>query len=340
MSAIDDLSPDQRAVLQLVLRQGRSYDQLAGMLGIDRDAVAARAHAGLEAVAPDAARRLSPERRGQIADYLLGQQDDVAAAETRGYLAGSASARAFARLVADAIEPVSRDPLPDIPAPATAAPAEPAPPLPPDEREAAGDIDTPPPVPPPAPAAPAGPRSSRLGGVLILALVAAIIAVVVIIIVNHNSGGSDNASATQTTSTPATTASTTPSTTSTTPVVPKAQINLNALQTGSKAVGLAQVVTQGGQEAIALAAQHVAPNQNNAYAVWLYSSQNDAKFLGWINSQVGSNGQFTALIPPGSLPANAKHFKYLVVSLEPVSQNQKTAPSKPTQLILRGRLKL
>jgi hypothetical protein len=339
MSAIDDLSPDQRAVLQLVLRQGRSYDQLAGMLAIARDAVAARAHAGLEALAPDAARRLSPDRRGQIADYLLGQQDDVAAAETRGYLAGSASARGFARLVADAIEPVARDPLPDIPAPATAAPAEPAPPLPPDEREAAGDIDTPPPVPAPEPTAPAAPRSSRLGGVLILAAVAAIIAVVVIVIVNHNSGGSDKSS-TQAATTPATTATTSPATTSTTPIVPKAQINLNALQTGSKAVGLAQVVTQGGQEAIALAAQHVSPNQNNAYAVWLYSSQSDSKFLGWINSRVGSNGQFTALIPPGSLPANAKHFKYLVVSLEPVSQNQKTAPSKPTQLILRGRLKL
>ena len=108
----------------------------------------------------------------------------------------------------------------------------------------------------------------------------------------------------------------------------------------TKAVGLAQVVTQGGQEAIALAAQHVAPNQNNAYAVWLYSSQSDTKFLGWINSRVGANGQFTALIPPGSLPANAKRFKYLLVSLEPVSQNQKSAPSRPTQLILRGRLKL
>jgi Sigma-70, region 4 len=340
MSAIDDLSPDQRAVLQLVLRQGRSYDQLAGMLGIERDAVAARAHAGLEALAPDAARRLSPERRGQIADYLLGQQDEAMAIETRSYLAGSASARAFARLVADAIEPVARDPLPELPAPATAAPAQPTPPPPPGEREEAGDIDTPPPVPAPEPAAPSGPRSSRLGGVLILAAVAAIIAVVVIFIVNHNSGD-DNGTATQAATTSTTTpATTTPSTTSTTPVTPKAQINLHALQTGSKAVGLAQVVTQGGQEAIALAAQNVAANQNNAYAVWLYSSQSDVKFLGWINSKVGSNGQFTALIPPGSLPSNATHFKYLLVSLEPVSQNQKTAPSKPTQLVMRGKLKL
>jgi hypothetical protein len=166
--------------------------------------------------------------------------------------------------------------------------------------------------------------------------------VLVIVLVNNggdNGGAATQASTTaQTTSTPSTT--TTPSTTSTTPVTPKFQINLRPLQTGSRAIGLAQVVTQGSQEAIALAAQNVAANNNNAYVVWLFNSQNDAKFLGFVQNAVGSNGQFTALIPPGSLPANAKSFKYLVVSLEPVTSNQKTAPAKPTRLILRGRLRL
>jgi hypothetical protein len=348
MSAIDDLPADQRAVLQLVLRQGRSYDQLAGMLGIDRDAVAARAHAGLEALAPDAARRLSPERRAQIADYLLRQEDDEDAAATREYLAGSASARAFARLLADALAPVARDPLPELPAPATAPAAAAPPPALPEEREAGGDIDTPPP-PVPAAAAPAStpsPRSSRLGGIFILIALGIVVAVVVIYLVNHNSSSNDNGGTTQASTSsqttaqtpPATTPSTTPTTT--TPVKPKFQINLKPLAAGSKAVGLAQVVTQGSQEAIALAAQGVAPNANNAYVVWLYNSQSDAKFLGFVNSKVGSNGQFTALIPPASLPANAKTFKYLLVSLEPITANQKTAPASPTQPILRGILKL
>jgi hypothetical protein len=320
------------------------------MLGIDRDAVAARAHAGLEALAPDAARRLSPDRRAEIADYLLRQQDPSDAAATRDYLAGSASARAFARLLADALTPVARDPLPDLPAPATSPPPAAAPPAPPEEREAGGDIDTPPPPAPPpvAPAAPAragGPRSSRLGGVLILIGLGITVAVLLVVILNNNnSDNNSKASSTPTvaqTSPPATTTpQTTTTPTTTTPVTPKAQINLTPLATGSKAIGLAQVVTQGSKEAIALAAQNVAPNNGNAYVVWLYNSQSDAKFLGFVNSSVGSNGQFTALIPPGSLPANANRFKYLLVSLEPVTANQKTAPAKPTQPILRGTLKL
>jgi len=355
MSAIDDLPPDQRAVLQLVLRQGRSYDQLSGMLGIDRDAVAERAHAGLEALAPDAARRLSPERRAQVADYLLSQDDEHEAAATRDYLAGSASARAFARLLADALAPVARDPLPELPAPATAPAADAPPPALPEEREEGGDIDTPPPfVPAPAPAAAAGaargasPRSSRLGGIIILIGLGIAVAVVVIYLVNHNSSNNDNGTQSASTNTTSQTTAQTPpantttgtTPTTTTPVKPKFQINLRPLATGSKAVGLAQVVTQGTQEAIALAAQGVAPNANNAYVVWLYNSQSDAKFLGFVNSKVGSNGQFTALIPPASLPANAKTFKYLLVSLEPITANQKTAPASPTQPILRGVLKL
>jgi Sigma-70, region 4 len=94
MSALADLPPDQRAVLQLVLKQGRSYDQLAGLLGIDRSAVAERAQAGAEALAPDAARRLSPERRAQVADYILGQHEPARHDATRDHLAASASARA------------------------------------------------------------------------------------------------------------------------------------------------------------------------------------------------------------------------------------------------------
>src|SRR5690242_12824963 len=42
--SLEALAPDQRAVVQLVLQQDRSYEDLAGLLGISTDAVRERAH--------------------------------------------------------------------------------------------------------------------------------------------------------------------------------------------------------------------------------------------------------------------------------------------------------
>src|ERR1700730_2412816 len=51
MSRLDDLPPDQRAVLLLLVQQGKSHAEIAGMLGIPESAVRERAHAGLAALA-------------------------------------------------------------------------------------------------------------------------------------------------------------------------------------------------------------------------------------------------------------------------------------------------
>ncbi|HEY7952038.1 MAG TPA: sigma factor-like helix-turn-helix DNA-binding protein [Solirubrobacteraceae bacterium] len=51
MSRLDDLPPDQRAVLLLLVQQGKSHAEIADMLGIPESAVRERAHAGLEALA-------------------------------------------------------------------------------------------------------------------------------------------------------------------------------------------------------------------------------------------------------------------------------------------------
>ncbi|MDE3131301.1 MAG: RNA polymerase subunit sigma-24, partial [Acidobacteriota bacterium] len=71
MSPLETLAPDQRAVLQLVLQRGRSYDQIAAMLSIGREAVRQRAHDALDALTP-ASGRAGPGR-ALVADYLLGQ---------------------------------------------------------------------------------------------------------------------------------------------------------------------------------------------------------------------------------------------------------------------------
>ncbi|HTA15923.1 MAG TPA: sigma factor-like helix-turn-helix DNA-binding protein [Solirubrobacteraceae bacterium] len=56
MTELDRLPPDQRAVLSLVLDRGKSYGEVAEMLGIPESGVRDRAHAALDALARDAAR--------------------------------------------------------------------------------------------------------------------------------------------------------------------------------------------------------------------------------------------------------------------------------------------
>src|SRR5689334_16007882 len=89
MASLDSLPPDQRAVLQLVLQRGRSYDDIAQMLSIDRAAVRQRALAAFDAIGPRTG--VEADRRALITDYLLGQLPDAVAADTRNRLASSAS---------------------------------------------------------------------------------------------------------------------------------------------------------------------------------------------------------------------------------------------------------
>jgi hypothetical protein len=53
MSRLDDLPPDQRAVLLLLVRQGKSHAEIAEMLGIPADTVSDRARAALDALAQE-----------------------------------------------------------------------------------------------------------------------------------------------------------------------------------------------------------------------------------------------------------------------------------------------
>jgi hypothetical protein len=113
MSRLDALPPDQRAVVALLLQQGRSYDDIASMLGMPVSAVRARAHAGMAALGPDSG--LPREVTGLVADYLLGQQSVEHSEATRGLLAESASAQAWAAEVSRALAPEAPGGLPEVP---------------------------------------------------------------------------------------------------------------------------------------------------------------------------------------------------------------------------------
>src|SRR3954465_5438836 len=115
MTPIDDLAPDQRAVLQLLLKQGKAYTELATLLRISPDAVRDRAVTALEVLGPRDGAPLAAERRAEVADYLLGQQSASERQTTREFLEGSAAGRAWARVVAGERRPLAGDALPEIP---------------------------------------------------------------------------------------------------------------------------------------------------------------------------------------------------------------------------------
>jgi hypothetical protein len=336
MSEIDALPADQRAALQLLLKQGQSYDQLADLLGIDASGVRGRAHAALDAVGPASGARLSAGDRAQVADYLLGQQSLSRREATRDLLAESGDAREWAAGVADVLRPLAGDALPEVPsAAAVVPPPHREPPAPPREREERapfdeGDEPAAFDIPPREPRRPrtrrdgAGGPSSRLGGALLLAGVGIVIAVVLVLLIN---GGDDGKKG-------STVSKTAPTQTSTSAQRPIAQINLFSATGNSKQVGLAQVFAQSGKRALIVAGQGLSPG---AYALWLYNSKSDARLLGFVPERVGQTGRFAT---QGELPTDAERYKQLVVTQEQVTRQTKTPPKVPGTIVLRGDLKL
>src|SRR5207237_4718067 len=118
MTPLALLAPDQRAVLELVLRQDRSYGELSELLGISEREVRERAEAALRSLAGDPS---DPDvDTGRIADWLLGQQTGRAAAATAEKVASSAPARAWAAAAAERLREVGGERVPTVPDDASA----------------------------------------------------------------------------------------------------------------------------------------------------------------------------------------------------------------------------
>jgi Sigma-70, region 4 len=104
MATFDQLSDEQRAIVELVLRQGKSYDELSDMLGLPEARVRELARDALVDLAPLTARGVEEDWRGQLADYVLGQQAGPEATATRGHLRRSEAARSWTRSLLDSLE--------------------------------------------------------------------------------------------------------------------------------------------------------------------------------------------------------------------------------------------
>lgn len=318
MSRLDDLPPDQRATLSLLLRSRKSYADVAALLQIPERAVHDRAHAALTVLAPAHARALSAAQRAELADYLLGQRTGVAERlATRTYLDGSEPAREWANALADELRPLAGGSLPEIPA----APAAPA---------TAGDTESPPQPPsPPGRALPPAPSSRRAGALLLAALVV-VVAVVVVVVVDGSGGGSSSGSSTSTSGTTSSTAGGTRS-----PATGASEgrakedrrISLSSPDPSSNAVAVAEVLSEGGQYAFYLAAEHLPPSKGFYYAVWLYNSPSSFEALSRVPT-VGSSGN----VQGGALlPKDAGKYHTMLVTRETESR-----PASPGSIVLRG----
>jgi hypothetical protein len=342
MGSFASLPSDQRAVLELVLRRGRTYHQIAQVLSIDRAGVRQRALAALDALGPQT--RVPAERRALITDYLLGALPAGVAEEVHRHLGQSASERAWARAVSAELQPIAEHPLPEVPS-ATASGAVDA--LPEPETSVAGEVDGAPgehadagaaTAPADGDAAAPGSRvSSRRGGALLLAAGAAVIVAVVLILVlpggGHKHGPAQARAATGQTGLTGTTGAS--GTTGTTGAKVVAAIALKPPSGGKTPLGFAEVLQAQGQFGVAIAAQGLAANKKHppdAYAVWLYNSPGDSHILGFVSPAVGSNG---ILRTAGGLPKNASHYQKLLVTLETSSH-----PKAPGRIILEGNLRL
>ena len=106
MATLDQLPAEQRAIVELVVQRGRSYDALADVLQVPVERVRELARDALTELSPRTASRVDADWRGQVADYLLGQQSNDAGKSTRDYLKRSEAARAWALSLLDSLDPL------------------------------------------------------------------------------------------------------------------------------------------------------------------------------------------------------------------------------------------
>jgi hypothetical protein len=298
---LDQLSPESRAVLSLVLLQSRSYTDIANLLRLGGEDVRERAHlaAGSLVTAVEAP---GADTQAQIIDYMLGEQSVSARAQTRSELIASELARSWATALAQALAPLAKSPLPAIPDTAPAPP--PATPAPPQVAPVARAGR-----PPAAAFAPPTPPPARL---LVPGLVA--VAVIVVAIILVAGGGSSNG----------------PSGGHPTRAI--AKLALKPTGSNPNASGTGSLVRQKGGLLLLLTARGLAPNRHDAYAVWLFNSPADARLLGFVSPAVGATGRFASGV---TLPGDASRFHSLIVTLERSSR-----PMTPGQTVLRTPLAL
>jgi hypothetical protein len=277
MATFDQLSAEKRAIVELVLRQGKGYGELAGMLGMPETRVRELARDALVELAPVSAALVEEDWRGQLTDYVLGQQAGPEVTATRGHLRRSEAARTWARSLLDSLEQLyPNGSLPAIPDGDRGA------------RQRAARRT------PAAPAAPRGPEApAAVGRRRLLAAAGALAALVLVAVLVWPIGvltGDDDE-----------------------PAAEQAGASASGDQGGAAGSrGQAIIATQGGQgrPQIIVTASGLPPStRRSAYQVWLYNSDQDRKSIG---AQV-TDAQGT-LQAGGPLPSDYRDYRFIDVT--------------------------
>lgn len=320
MATFDQLSAEQRAIIELILKQGQSYDQLGEMLGMPTSRVRELARDALVRLSPVSAAAVDEDWRGQLGDYLLNQQSGPESTATRGHLRHSEAARGWARSVLDSLDQFySGGDIPQIPEGEAAPeprrrrerkPKEPKRPKEPKQaREPRVRREL-------SPAAAAAVRRRRIAGAGLLAAIVlfGVLAwpgkVLLFKDDDEPAGASRNANAAA-------------------PRIVGQLVLRPQGDQGRNTAGIAVIAERGGRRQLIVQAQLPANKDREAYEVWLFNSQGDARSLG---AQVTDpQGAFQGA---GPLPANFERYRFIDVSREKVDEEKGHSGNS----ILRGRI--
>jgi hypothetical protein len=302
MATFDQLSPEQRAIVELVLRQGKTYSELADLLNLPEGRVRELARDALVELAPVSVRGVEQDWRGQLADYVLGQQAGPEATATKGHLRRSEAARSWARSLLDSLEQFYEN---------GSVPA-----IPEGERGRARRQEPVERAPSARPglAATTDPLMRRR----LLAGAGALLIVLLFVLVwpvGLLTGGDDESSSSAGNAQQAAQTS---------------GNNQNQQATSGAPAGIAIVVQRNGKKQLLVQAANLAPSgQSEGYYVWLYNSPDDAKSLG--GQVTDQQGNYQAL---GSFPADYQKYRYIDISRQQIGNDPNVKHSGDS--VLRG----
>jgi hypothetical protein len=299
MATLDQLSAEQRAIVELVLQRGKTYAELADMLGMPEARVRELARQALVELAPVSVRAVEEDWRGQLADYVLGQQAGPEATATKGHLRRSEAARSWTRSLLDSLDQLyPNGSMPAIPEGERGRKAAAG------RKPGATGLAT------PSDAAVKRRRLLAAGA----ALAALVLLAVLIWPVGVLTGGDDNEPAAQQAAGSE---------------GQNASQNARNTATGAPA-GIAIVVEDKGKKQLLVQAARLDPSkEREAYEVWLYNSRSEAKSLG--GQVTDQQGNYQAI---GPLPADFESYRFIDVSREPLDQQRGHSGDS----VLRGKM--
>ena len=307
MATFDQLSPEQRAIVELVLRQGKTYAELADLLNLPEPRVRELARDALVELAPVSVRGVEEDWRGQLADYVLGQQAGPEATATKGHLRRSEAARSWARSLLDSLEQFYENgSVPAIPDGERGRGARRTQAQPAAAARDRGDTQARPAL---GVSDPVTRRRLLAGaGALALVLLALLVWPVGLLTGDDDDTGSADSAE------------------------PAAQ---NTGAQGQQAAdgrpaGIAIVVEQDGKKQLLVQAARLSPSgQSEGYYVWLYNSRGDSKSLG--GQVTDQQGNYQAI---GDLPADFRDFKFIDVTRQRIGNDANIKHSGDS--VLRG----